>query len=585
MIDLLSIQDTVQQIADAISIIVRVDVEVMNTNSVRIAGTGKFSAGIGEKITYNYIYQKVAEEGTDILILNPRDNEICQPCPGKRFCQEYAELCSPIFFGDMFIGVFGIIAFNEKQRDFILYYQEELKSFIKHMGRMLAAEVAENQYTQKLQIAGAELEAVINSINEGILAINNTGIITHCNDSGTRLLSFNNSKEISNQQIGDIIPNSPLTDVLKTGRTYINIEVIHNTNNNRLLFTARPIMSNNQVVGAVASFRTVEEVKELILDYTTHNFPVPLESIIGNSPVMMQLREKVLIFANNSSTILIRGESGTGKELFARAIHSKSPRRNKPFIAVNCSAIPDTLLESELFGYEEGAFSGAKKHGKPGKFEMANGGTIFLDEVGDMPIHLQVKILRTLQEKTIDRVGGSSSITLNLRIIAATNRPLEDMISRGEFREDLYYRLNVIPLYIPPLRERKEDIVPLLTYLTSKYNRLFNKKIESISNEARDIILAYDWPGNIRELENAIEYSFNIECSNKIQFKSLPEKLTNKKPQADSKQLKTINELEKEAIKNALDTFGRSLECKNTVAEMLGISIATLYRKIKQYKL
>ena len=225
MIDLLSIQETVQQIADAISIIVQVDVEVMNTNSIRIAGTGKFSTGIGERITYNYIYKKVSEEGTDILIINPRENDICQPCPGKQFCQEYAELCSPIFFGDIFIGVFGIIAFDEKQRDFILHYQEELKSFVKQMGRMLAAKVAENQYTQQISIARAELEATINSINEGILAIDNNENITHCNDSGMQLLGLDKDRDINNQNLSAILPDSPLTDSLQTGLNFYHKKV------------------------------------------------------------------------------------------------------------------------------------------------------------------------------------------------------------------------------------------------------------------------------------------------------------------------------------------------------------------------
>ena len=289
--------------------------------------------------------------------------------------------------------------------------------------------------------------------------------------------------------------------------------------------------------------------------------------------------------ANHRRITYERTETGTGKGLFARAIHSLSARKDKPFVAINCSAIPESLLESELFGYEEGAFTGAKKRGKPGKFELAEGGTLFLDEIGDMPIHLQAKILRTLQERTIERVGGNTSITVDIRVISATNRPLETMIINGEFREDLYYRLNVIPLNLPPLRQRREDIQLLLEFFTKRYNQVFNKDILGFSPKALATLFEYHWPGNIRELENVVEYAFNIEPNEIIREDSLPVKLKQFNNGTHESTLKTLKEVEKKSIEHAIDIYGTSVESKKQIAKVLGIGIATLYRKIKEYEL
>jgi transcriptional regulator with PAS, ATPase and Fis domain len=283
---------------------------------------------------------------------------------------------------------------------------------------------------------------------------------------------------------------------------------------------------------------------------------------------------------------LVRGETGTGKELAVRAIHSLSPRRNAPFVAINCSAIPDTLLESELFGYEEGTFTGAKSGGKAGQFEFANGGTIFLDEIGDMPLHLQAKMLRVLQDKVVQRVGGHHSIQLDIRVIAATNQDLESKIEQKEFREDLYYRLNVIPLMIPPLRKRSMDILPLTSFFLSRFNKLLDKDISEISEEFKTAIVQYDWPGNIRELQNAIEYAINIENNNVLTKESLPPKIQNWiKTNSVDEELNLdsrIVELEREMMLKVLQIHGADAEGVIKVAETLGISRSTLYRKAKR---
>ena len=306
--------------------------------------------------------------------------------------------------------------------------------------------------------------------------------------------------------------------------------------------------------------------------------------IIGESEPMLRAKRRTLQVSSSDSTILITGESGTGKELFARAIHSESPRKKNPFIAINCGAIPEMLLESELFGYEKGAFTGADSRGKPGKFEIAHKGTIFLDEIGDLPLHLQVKLLHAIQNRRIDRIGGTSPIDIDVRIIAATNKNLEKMIAAQEFREDLYFRLNVIPIMIPPLREREGDIERLLRYALKKFNGLLNKKLRDFHPEALKALLNYSWPGNVRELENVVEYAVNMVEGDIILLENLPDKILKRKRNLSNKAglKEKMDEYQRMLIEECLNETGRSTEEKNIAARRLGISESTLYRRIRE---
>lgn len=308
-----------------------------------------------------------------------------------------------------------------------------------------------------------------------------------------------------------------------------------------------------------------------------------LNKIKGISSDIQKLKEKVSKIANSSSTVLITGETGTGKELFAKAIHYTGKRVKSPFISINCASIPENLFESELFGYDEGAFTGAKKGGKPGRFELAQGGTIFLDEIGEMPLYTQAKLLRVLQDHTIYRVGGIRPINIDVRVIAATNQNLEDMIAKKEFRADLYYRVNVIPLNIPPLRYRKNDIELLSIHFLEKYNKILDKNIKGLSSKTLNLLKAYDWPGNVRELENIIEYAVNVETNNIIDPSSLTEKII-KNPNTNNLNIKPkIKNVEFQIIKDTLDKYGWDASGKTLAAKELGIGIRTLYRKVSLY--
>ena len=302
---------------------------------------------------------------------------------------------------------------------------------------------------------------------------------------------------------------------------------------------------------------------------------------------MVNLKQNIKKIALSSSTVFITGESGTGKELIARAIHSESERSSKPFIAINCGAIPDSLLESELFGYVKGAFSGANPNGRIGKFELANKGVIFLDEIGDMPLHLQVKILRVLQERKLVKIGSNQLIDLDIRIIAATNKDIKKLIKENKFREDLYYRLNVIPIQVPPLKEREGDIDILIENLIDKYNNIFDKYVHTIDEETRRVLNSYPWPGNIRELENSIEYMINVADDKGIlSLEMIPNAISEylkvyKEDINIINEIRLLKDIENEYITRAIEIYGNDTQGKKIAAEKLGIGIATLYRKLE----
>lgn len=299
--------------------------------------------------------------------------------------------------------------------------------------------------------------------------------------------------------------------------------------------------------------------------------------MVGQSEGMKRVLELVDTVAETDSTVLIRGESGTGKELIARAIHSRSKRRYFPIVAVNCGAIPETLLESELFGHEKGAFTGAQYRRK-GKIELANGGTLFLDEIGDISAKMQVDLLRVIESKRFSRIGGGEEIQVDFRLICATNKNLEKLVEEGVFREDLYYRINVFTIFIPPLRERKSDILPLAEYFIQKYARTMGKPVKKISSAAQEILLAYPWPGNVRELENAIERAMVVGKHSEIMREDLPLHLNGQ--ESKNLDLLKLEDLEKQHIEKILtDTKGNI----SRAANLLGIDRVTLYNKIKKY--
>lgn len=445
------------------------------------------------------------------------------------------------------------------------------------------------------------LRAIFNSTQDAISVCDEKGKVVMINPAYTRLTGLKAEDIIDKHTSYDIVEGNSLhLKVIESSKEVSRERLVVGKLKKEVISSAAPIIVDGKLKGSVAVLHDVTDIKSLTDELTEARKLIrkleakyTFDDIIGEDEIMIQTLEKGKRASVTPTTVLLRGESGTGKELFAHAIHNLSDRKYNQFVRVNCAAINENLLESELFGYEEGAFSGAKKGGKKGYFEEAHGGTIFLDEIGEIPMSTQVKLLRVLQEKEIMKVGGTKTISINVRIIAATNAYLEDAIRKKTFREDLYYRLNVFPIEIPPLRERKNDLYPLIMSLIKNFNLEYGRNVESISKDALDYLKSYNWPGNVRELQNFIGRTLiNIKYNEKVILKDhLPQFFDNEKKQRKNeiiemnegltlkKQMETI---EKDLIKKIL--VKNNYEKRKT-AKQLDISERNLYYKIKKYKL
>jgi len=587
-----NILTNVQIISEAISSVLNIDVTVVDKNFLRVAGTGSYKGQIGEFVDKYSVFAYALNTGNSFIIENPGKHPACNYCNSKINCQEYAEVSIPIKGNEQVEGVIGLIAFDEKQRAEIINNQSNLLNFLGRMADLIATKLIEQEQTDKLKRLAKELEIVLNSVDRGIILVDKQGYILKYNNKAQELfqLAQSNNQLINITEISKDFTNS---NILLAQKEIKNKEFIYEKKEGggklRGLFDTKPIMLDNELLGILYSISNLKDVLNFVNNLTTNSVVTTFDTIIGNSPVLEKVKVAAKKASNSPSTILIQGESGTGKELFARAIHFESERKNKPFIPINCAAIPEQLLESELFGYVEGAFTGAKKKGKTGKFELAHKGTIFLDEIGEMPLHLQSKLLRVLQDYVIEKVGGAYYIPVDVRVIAATNQDLERKILEGEFRHDLYYRLNVIPITIPPLRERKEDLEILVQHFLEKYNRILKKNIRKVAYDVMALLDTYDWPGNVRELENTIEYAVNMCNSSTISLEDLPTKLKIKKEKnltiSQEKNITPITDLEIAEIKKTLEIYGNTKNGILKASKALGISKATLYRKLKTYNL
>jgi transcriptional regulator with PAS, ATPase and Fis domain len=430
---------------------------------------------------------------------------------------------------------------------------------------------------------------VVEAVREGIVAVDADGNIICCNQAAARILRLDGLDPIGTK-LADFFPDAPMLQVLSTGTGYTNREVTLSSPAGTLrhVSTATPLFSNGRVVGAVALLKTLEDVHRIAYEISESQPDRPIDHILGQAPLLQEAKQMALRAASSSASVLLIGESGTGKELFARAIHYHSARGSGPFVAVDCAAVPEDLLESELFGYEEGAFTGARKGGKPGKFELAHGGTLFLDEVGDCSLRLQAKLLRALDRGEIERVGGTRTIRVDVRLVAATNKDLEQMVRNGEFREDLYFRLNVIPIRIPPLRNRKVDILPLFRHFLDKHASRMGRETPSVSPDTEQILQDYWWPGNVRELENVAQYVLHTCAERLVEPRHLPPRLIAPGrydgPLAPARS-RSAPEEERKFIAEGLRRLGKTPHAKDILARQLGVSRATIYRKIKKYGL
>ncbi|WP_350344582.1 sigma 54-interacting transcriptional regulator [Proteinivorax tanatarense] len=579
---LMKIAPDVLKISQAIASVMGVDVTVVDNNLVRIAGTGRYYNRSGEKVSSQSAFGVALKTKESFIIEEAGKHKVCKQCESVKDCEEYAEVCCPVKVNEHIVGVIGLIAFDEQQKQKIVNKKGSLMNFLNKMAELISSKLTEQTNLEEIELLAQKLEIVLNSVDKGIILADHTGNILSYNKSSLQLFNIS-QHEILTKNIEDIIGHDAFLALKKNNFKVKNKEFIYQHCNNfvRGIFDTNTITVDKKRCGVVFIFSKLSDVLGVVNDVATGTIVTNFEDIIGDSYAFTKTKDTAKQASQSSSSVIIQGESGTGKELFARAIHFNSERKGAPFIAINCSAIPEQLLESELFGYEEGAFTGAMKGGKTGKFLLANGGTVFLDEIGDMPLHLQAKLLRVLQEKMIEKIGGKSLIPIDIRVIAATNKDLERKVSQNEFRDDLFYRINVIPIFIPPLRERKKDIFTLVRHLLINCNLRLQKNITQIDDNVSEIFMNYNWPGNVRELENTIEYAVNMCNEHIISHEHLPARLLNSSTNiTNNKDITPIKSLEKQEIIKALTTYKPS-----QAAKVLGIGRATLYRKIKEYKI
>ncbi len=437
---------------------------------------------------------------------------------------------------------------------------------------------------------------IFDALYDGILIADKDCIVRYVNPSYTRITKVS-IEDIVGKFLNDIRPGAQLPSVIRSGKKLLRIK--RRVGDVEYIVNMAPIIEGKEIIGGISILNEINDIYKLTEELNKSNMMIKklethmkrmgkakysFDDIISGDISSLETKNLAKRIAKKGSHVLITGESGTGKELYANAIHNASNRQQGPFIAVNCATFEGNLLESELFGYEEGAFTGAKKGGKIGLFEVATGGTLFLDEISEMNYGLQAKLLRVLQEESIRRIGGLNEIPIDVRIICATNKSLEKMVEENQFRKDLYYRIAVFPINVLPLRSRREDIPLLAEKFAENITSNIHRELK-LTEDVMRLLYNYDWPGNIRELKNTIEFAFNMTDEDKIRPEHLPKIIQSEGVKKELMRLKTLDEIIKEVelaeIKKAIYLYGDTVEGKRKAAEVLGISLATLYNKLK----
>ncbi|EOC2236559.1 sigma 54-interacting transcriptional regulator [Escherichia coli] len=580
---LMQIQPTIQRFARMLASVLQLEVEIVDENLCRVAGTGAYGKFLGRQLSGNSrLLRHVLETKTEKVVTQSRFDPLCEGCDSKENCREKAFLGTPVILQDRCVGVISLIAVTHEQQEHISDNLREFSDYVRHISTIFVSKLLEDQGPG--DNISKIFATMIDNMDQGVLVVDDESRVQFVNQTALKTLGV-----VQNNIIGKPIRFRPLTFESNFTHGHMQHIVSWDDKSELIIGQLHNIQGRQLFLMAFHQSHT---------SFSVANAPDEphIEQLVGECRVMRQLKRLISRIAPSPSSVMVVGESGTGKEVVARAIHKLSGRRNKPFIAINCAAIPEQLLESELFGYVKGAFTGASANGKTGLIQAANTGTLFLDEIGDMPLMLQAKLLRAIEAREILPIGASSPIQVDIRIISATNQNLAQFIAEGKFREDLFYRLNVIPITLPPLRERQEDIELLVHYFLYLHTRRLGSVYPGIAPDVVEILRKHRWPGNLRELSNLMEYLVNVVPSGEvIDSTLLPPNLLNNgtTEQSDVTEVSeahlslddaggtALEEMEKQMIREALSRHNS----KKQVADELGIGIATLYRKIKKYEL
>lgn len=580
---LMQIQPTIQRFARMLASVLQFEVEIVDENLCRVAGTGAYGKFLGRQLSGNSrLLRHVLETKTEKVVTQSRFDPLCEGCDSKENCREKAFLGTPVILQDRCVGVISLIAVTHEQQEHISDNLREFSDYVRHISTIFVSKLLEDQGPG--DNISKIFATMIDNMDQGVLIVDDESRVQFVNQTALKTLGV-----VQNNIIGKPIRFRPLTFESNFTHGHMQHIVSWDDKSELIIGQLHNIQGRQLFLMAFHQSHT---------SFSVANAPDEphIEQLVGECRVMRQLKRLISRIAPSPSSVMVVGESGTGKEVVARAIHKLSGRRNKPFIAINCAAIPEQLLESELFGYVKGAFTSASANGKTGLIQAANTGTLFLDEIGDMPLMLQAKLLRAIEAREILPIGASSPIQVDIRIISATNQNLAQFIAEGKFREDLFYRLNVIPITLPPLRERQEDIELLVHYFLHLHTRRLGSVYPGIAPDVVEILRKHRWPGNLRELSNLMEYLVNVVPSGEvIDSTLLPPNLLNNgtTEQSDVTEVSeahlslddaggtALEEMEKQMIREALSRHNS----KKQVADELGIGIATLYRKIKKYEL
>ncbi|ENA77362.1 sigma-54 interaction domain-containing protein [Escherichia coli] len=580
---LMQIQPTIQRFARMLASVLQLEVEIVDENLCRVAGTGAYGKFLGRQLSGNSrLLRHVLETKTEKVVTQSRFDPLCEGCDSKENCREKAFLGTPVILQDRCVGGISLIAVTHEQQEHISDNLREFSDYVRHISTIFVSKLLEEQGPG--DNISKIFATMIDNMDQGVLVVDDENRVQFVNQTALKTLGV-----VQNNIIGKPIRFRPLTFESNFTHGHMQHIVSWDDKSELIIGQLHNIQGRQLFLMAFHQSHT---------SFSVANAPDEphIEQLVGECRVMRQLKRLISRIAPSPSSVMVVGESGTGKEVVARAIHKLSGRRNKPFIAINCAAIPEQLLESELFGYVKGAFTGASANGKTGLIQAANTGTLFLDEIGDMPLMLQAKLLRAIEAREILPIGASSPIQVDIRIISATNQNLAQFIAEGKFREDLFYRLNVIPITLPPLRERQEDIELLVHYFLHLHTRRLGSVYPGIAPDVVEILRKHRWPGNLRELSNLMEYLVNVVPSGEvIDSTLLPPNLLNNgtTEQSDVTEVSeahlslddaggtALEEMEKQMIREALSRHNS----KKQVADELGIGIATLYRKIKKYEL
>jgi len=595
---LMKIQPTISKFTKMLASVLHLEVEIVDAGLKRVAGTGPYNHNLGELLTSKaHLLIYVIDNKKEKIVTSFHNDPLCEQCEGRNACNEKAFIGVPIIVNDSCLGVISLVAINMEQQHFIKNNIQILCDYIRHISDIFVSKIVETSSDEI--ILNRPFITLIENMDQGVLMLNKNDKIVLINGIAQKQLNIASIDNLSSS-----LKLTSLTPKESFERGFNQYLISYQEQQILITGQLHPIQDHRLFLMAFHQSHS-KNMKPISFDTPD------IHQLIGNSKPMRRLKQLITQIAPGNSSVLVSGESGTGKEVVARAIHRLSKRSNQPFIAINCAAIPEQLLESELFGYVKGAFTGASNQGKIGLLQSANGGTLFLDEIGDMPMMLQVKLLRAIESREVTPIGSSKPLPVDIRIVSATNQNLQDYIAQGKFREDLYYRLNVIPILLAPLRERQNDVELLTHFFLNLHSTRMGNTYPGMTPEVIEILRGYRWPGNVRELSNLMEYLINIVPDGEIIERNLlpPHLSTAQSPRFSQQDFQhPVLSQTGEAIpvqnvamprsevpveNNNLELVEKQLieaailrhHNKKQAAEELGIGVATLYRKIKKYEL